>query len=287
MKKNEDVVLDELKICYKADQKQLAFLKAIGEGEFTDVEGYRLYRLTNGRFRFFYEVTKDGEPIAELKFGLYSEKEEEESIYVFLKVLNHVLYNNPLLRTILQLPDSLGFRFNNFTAIDLALDSDRNLTSLVRLLMRDKTATTILNGRAIEARSQILKGVTFEYSTTLNKLMKPTITFRQKKAIANKNEGITVQVYEKKTEIEQGSGKQYILDYYGGPKQLYRMEVRLPYQEIKDYFASREIAPSIDLLFDSASLTEMFLYHLSAVIRFSRGRRKIPWEGLLGCTDRG
>lgn len=287
MKKNEDVVLDELKICYKADKEQIAFLTAIGEGEFTDVEGYRLYRLTNGRFRFFYEVTKDGEPIAELKFGLYSEKEEQESTFVFMKVLNHVLYDKARLKTILKMPDHMGFRFNNYTAIDLALDSDRNLTSLVRRLMRDKTVTTILNGRVVEARSQILKGVTFEYSTTLNKLMKPTITFRQKKAIANKNEGITVQVYDKKAEIEQGSGKQYILDYYGEPKQLYRMEVRLPYQEIKDYFASRELVPSIDFLFDAARLTEMFLYHLSAVIRFSRGRRKIPWDGLLRCADRG
>ena len=58
----------------------------------------------------------------------------------------------------------------------------------------------------------------------------------QKKAITNKCDGITIQAYDKKAEIENKSNKRYILDYYGNPKHLYRLEVRLHYQELKDYF---------------------------------------------------
>lgn len=287
MRKDEDIVLDELKICYKADKEQLAFLMGVEEGGFVDVEGYRLFRLGNGRFRFFFLVTKEGEPMADLKFGLYSDKDDGQYAFVFFKVHNQVLYNKTRLETVLKFPEDMGFVFNNFTSLDLALDTDRNLITMVRRLMLDKGVTTIYNGRAIELRHEVLAGAKAEYSITLNRFVQPGITLHQKKAITNKNEGITVQVYDKKAEIKQESGKQYILDYYGNPNRLYRMEVRLHYQEIKDYFANNQITPSLDIIFDATRKTELFLYHLASVIRFTRGRRKIPWDGLLKCSHGG
>ena len=38
---------------------------------------------------------------------------------------------------------------------------------------------------------------------------------------------------------------------------------------------------------DAENLKTMFFYHLSAVIRFTRGRRKLDWETLLKCNGRG
>ena len=125
------------------------------------------------------------------------------------------------------------------------------------------------------------------YSSSLNRLNNPTITIKQKKAAANKNDGITVQAYNKKAEILQSSKKQYILDYHGNPKRLYRLEVRLHNQELKDYFAAKHITPSTDILYDGEMLKELFFHHLGAVIRFTRGRTKIQWKELLGCNGRG
>lgn len=246
------------------------------------INGYSFYRVTNDRFRFFYNVVDaDGEQVAVLKFGHYTDCDREET-YVYFKILNRILYDGAKFRRLLELPPSLGMSFNNFTAIDLAYDSRKNLPSLIKKMLRDKEMTTIFNGRAVRDRKSLLHGVFLEYSTSLNRMMHPTLTFKQKKATSNKNEGITVQCYDKRAEIDNHSNKQYILDRYGNPRSLYRLEVRLPYRELKDYFASRGIAPTEDAVFDSALLADMFLYHLGAVIRFTQGRKRVDWGELLG-----
>lgn len=223
--------------------------------------------------------------MAHLKFGHYTDK-EDAPLYVYLKVLNRVLYDAVRLQRLLALPDKYGMVFNNFTAIDLALDGGINFPSLIKRMMRDKTVTTIINGKAVKDRKKVLQGVSFEYSSTLGRLNHPTITVKQKKAIANKCNGVTVQAYNKKAEIDDHSDKRYILDYYGHPKRLYRLEIRLHYQELKDYFVMLGKYPSPEDLFDAESLKKMFFYHLSAVMRFTRGRRKIDWETLLKCNGR-
>ena len=211
---------------------------------------------------------------------------EDAPLYVYLKVLNPVLYDAEVLQRLLALPDDFGMVFNNFTAIDLALDGGVNFPSLIKRMMRDKTVTTIINGKAVKDRKQVLQGVSFEYSSTLDRLNHPTITIKQKKAIANKCNGLSVQAYDKKAEIDDHSDKQYILDHYGNPKRLYRLEIRLHYQELKDYFAMCKVFSEPEDLFDAEGLRKMFFYHLSAVIRFTRGRRKMDWETLLKCNGR-
>ena len=192
--------------------------------------------------------------MAQLKFGHHTDR-NDATTYVYYKVLNPVLYDDAeKLCRVLELPTKMGMVFNNYTAIDLAYDSPQNLPTLIKKMMRDKDVTTIINGKAVRNRKSVLDGVLFMYSSSLNRLNNPTITIKQKKAIANKNDGITVQAYNKKTEIEQSSKKQYILDYHGNPKRLYRLEVRLHNQELKDYFANSHIEPSTDVLFDKELL---------------------------------
>ena len=280
------VVIDELKICYVTNVQDLAVFESVDIGYFFEHDGYSIIRLANDRFKFFFEIIERDEVVALLKFGLYTDTMVERT-YVYFRVSNHILYDRERLKRLLDLPASFGMLFNNFTSLDLAVDSDLNYTSIIKRMLRDRGLTTIINGKAIKDRKSLLTGVTFEYSTSLNRLRYPTITVKQKKAIINKNEGITIQFYDKKAEIDNHSNKQYILDYYGNPKRLYRLEDRLHYQELKDYFSGKGITPSIDVLNDSELLRDMFIYHLSSVIRFSRGRNRIPWETLLRCNDGG
>lgn len=280
------VVIDELKICYVTNVQDLAVFESVDIGYCFEHDGYSIIRLANDRFKFFFEIIERDEVVALLKFGLYTDTMVERT-YVYFRVSNHILYDRERLKRLLDLPASFGMLFNNFTSLDLAVDSDLNYTSIMKRMLRDRGLTTIINGKAIKDRKSLLTGVTFEYSTSLNRLRYPTITVKQKKAIINKNEGITVQCYDKKAEIDNHSNKQYILDYYDNPKRLYRLEVRLHYQELKDYFSGKGITPSIDVLNDSELLRDMFIYHLSSVIRFSRGRNRIPWETLLRCNDGG
>lgn len=278
--------VDELKICYIASNEDLNRLEMVEVGAYAEFFGYRLYRMTNDRFRFFFDVFRGDEPVAQLKFGHYTDV-DDTTTYVYFKVHNPVLYEGERLRCLLELPITLGMLFNNFTAIDLAYDSPQNIPTVIKKMMRDKAITTIINGKAVRDRKSILKGVSFEYSSSLNRLNHPTVTIKQAKAISNKNDGITVQAYDKKAEIEHHSNKQYILEQYGNPKRLYRTEVRLHYQELKDFFASHHIIPTTDILFDESLLDELFFYHLGAVIRFTKGRTKISWSELLGCNGKG
>ena len=281
----DEIVIDELKLCYIADREQMACLSKVEVGASVELYHYKFYRFLNERFRFFFVVVEDGVEVAQLKFGHYTDM-EDASLYVYLKVMNSVLYDAERLKRLLALPDEFGMVFNNFTAIDLALDGGLNFPSMIKRMMRDKTVTTIINGKAVKDRKQVLQGVSFEYSSTLDRLNHPTITIKQKKAIANKCNGISVQAYDKKAEIDGHSDKQYILDHYGNPKRLYRLEIRLHYQELKDYFTMCKVFPTPEDLFDAEVLKKMFFYHLSAVIRFTKGRRKMDWETLLKCNGR-
>ena len=283
---NNEIVIDELKLCYLADREQVSCLSDVEVGASIDVFGFKFYRFLNERFRFFFDVVEDGVEVAQLKYGHYTDM-EDSPLFVYLKVLNPVLYDTERLHRMLVLPEDFGMVFNNFTAIDLALDGGINFPSLIKRMMRDKSVTTIINGKAVRDRKQVLQGVCFEYSSTLDRLNHPTITIKQKKAIANKCNGISVQAYDKKAEIDDHSDKQYILDHYGNPKRLYRLEIRLHYQELKDYFSMCRLYPAPEILFNPDALKQMFFYHLSAVIRFTRGRRKIGWETLLKCNGRG
>ena len=282
---NDHIQIDELKICYTATADNLNDLMSIEIGSFIDLFGYRFYRSVSDRFRFYFEVWEDDEQVAQLKHGLYTDLSDPKQ-YIYFKISNHVLYQPERLKRTLELPDKLGFAFNNYTAIDLALDSKTNYTSLIKRMIRDKAITTSINGKAIKDRKQVLQGVSFQYSTSLDRLKHASITIKQKKAISNKQHGIIIQAYDKKAEVEQNTDNRYILDFYGQPKRLYRLEVRLHYQELKDYFSKANIEPLIDSMSNQELLRDMFFYHLAAVLRFTQKRKKLDWPTLINSNGK-
>lgn len=282
---NEHIQVDELKICYTATPDDLNELMSIEIGSCMVLYGYRFCRSISDRFRYYFEVWENDEQVAWLKYGLYTDLSTAKH-FIYFKINNQVLYNPDQLNVILELPEKLGLVFNNYTAIDLALDSNVNFTSLIKRMIRNKTVTTIINGKAVKDRKQVLQGVSFQYSTSLDRLKHATITIKQKKAISNKKNGIVVQAYDKKAEVEQNSEKRYILDFYCQPKRLYRLEVRLHYQELKDYFSKVKGEPIIKTMSDQDLLQDLFYYHLSAVLRFTQGRKKLDWQTLIKCNGR-
>lgn len=282
---NDHIQIDELKICYTTTADNLNDLMSVEIGSFADLFGYRFYRSVSDRFRFFFEVWEDDEQVAQLKHGLYTDLSDPKQ-YIYFKISNHVLYKPEQLKRTLELPDKMGFIFNNYTAIDLAIDSKTNFTSLIKRMIRDKTITTIINGKAVKDRKHVLQGVSFQYSTSLDRLKYATITIKQKKAVSNKQHGITIQAYDKKAEVEQNTDKRYILDFYGQPKRLYRLEVRLHYQELKDYFSKTNGEPIFETMTNQELLQDMFFYHLSAVLRFTQERKKLDWPTLIMCNGR-
>lgn len=280
-------VIDELRLCYQAGPSLLADLAEVSFGDCWVIEPFTLFRTGGDRFEFTFSVCL-GKPgnrreVGMLKFGRYG---AGESHFIYFKVQNSVLYDKPTLRLVLTLPDMLGMTFNNFTAIDIAIDYPKNISSIIKRMMRNEKITTILNGKAIKERSRTIPGITFDYSTSLQRLHCPTITLRQAKASKNKEKGITVQSYDKKAEVEASSGKRYILEYYEQPRYLFRLEVRLRYQELQDYCKKAGVVQNIDLVFDRSFLEGAFFYHLSSVLRFSKGRQPLAWQDIISCAGK-
>ena len=280
-------VIDELRLCYVAEPSLLEDLSKVEVGDSWTAPPFILFRQRGDRFEFTFAVCLgemgEHEEIGVLKYGRYG---AGDSPYVYFKILNWVLYSPPTLQLAMSLPDLLGLLFNNFTTIDIAIDFRKNISTIIKRMMRDERVTTILNGRAQKDRKRIIQGMTVDYSTSLKRLHCPTITLRQAKAKRNKDKGITVQAYDKKAEIKAGSGKDYILEYYDQPRFLFRLEVRLNYHELQDYCKREKLAQSAELVFDPAFLQGAFYYHLSAVLRFTKGRRPLAWEDIIACTGR-
>jgi hypothetical protein len=276
------IVIDKLKICYEATKH--TYLKELKEMQLNGARaicGYTFLRLSNDRFEFYYVVyDEENKGVATVKFGKYANKNESTS-YVFLEVYNEVLYQPDILKGLLMLPERIGLNFHNFTAIDLAVDSPFNVSTIIRKMMKDESVDTIINRKVVKERTIVLDGLTCIHSITLNRLKNPTINIKQKKAQKHVYDGVTVQAYNKREEIMNVSDKQYILDYWGNPKHLYRLEVRLHNEDIKQFLSHSLIPPSINILFNPAILKDMFLFHLTAVIRFRSGRRIIDWKDIL------
>lgn len=280
-------VLDELRLCYLAEPSLLQDLSHLNARTSRKIAEYILFRVDGDRFEFFFIVYLDVNglrtELGSIKFGRYG---AAESPYVYYKIQNEVLYDRQLLDQALHFPDLLGLYFNNFTAIDIAMDHKKNYSTIIRRMMRNEKVTTILNGRAIKDRKQLIKGVTFDYSSSLSRLHCPTITIRQAKAARNKSKGITVQSYDKKAEIDAESGKNYIMNQYGNPQHLFRLEVRLGYQNLQNYFRRLGQPQTLEALFDPKILADMFYDNLSSVLRFTNGRKLLSWLEILACNGR-
>ena len=280
-------VIDALRLCYVAEPSLLQDLSSLNVKSSRKFGDFTLTRVAADRFEFFFIIFLDADrtrkELGSLKFGRYG---AADSLYVYYQVQNEILYDRELLDQALLFPDLLGLYFNNFTAIDIALDHKKNFSAIIKRMMRNEKITTILNGKAIKDRKELIKGISFDYASSLSRLHCPTITIKQAKAARNKSKGITIQSYDKKAEIETQSGKDYILNQYGNPQHLFRLEVRLSYANLKGYFSRLGQSQTIAALFDTDVLADLFFSSLASVLRFSRGRKPLAWQDILECNGR-
>lgn len=270
-------ILDELRLCYIAEPSFLDDLSLTAVGERIDFADFSMMRILGQHFRYLFKVFVGKKQVGNFYYGQYG---VVDSCYAWFKFENQVLYDGELFRTTLDIPYKLKLTFNNITAIDLTKDFKKNIVNVIRRLYKDERITTIVNGKAVKNRKQIIPEFHIDYSVSLERLRNPTFYAKQKKAAHDKTKGVCVSCYNKRAEIENTS-KQYILDFYGCPKCLHRLEVHLNAEEIRRYCSMKKIPQTIDLIFDQDSITDMFFYYLSSVVRFTKGRIKLDWRDIL------
>ena len=70
-----------------------------------ELPGFGRLRATREN-QFFFHIVEDGEPVAQMKFDMYTETTDTH--YVFFKIENRILYDHEWLQDVLTLPGSLG-----------------------------------------------------------------------------------------------------------------------------------------------------------------------------------
>lgn len=286
------IQIDALTICYEVERPYYyEKLSTLDYGESLDMDEFRLYRTEGRYFENVYAIrlwngTRDIE-WGYLKFNLARGDEHSNTHTnglrkVWLSLNNETLYNSAF-HCLTYIEQRLGLVFHNVTSLDLALDTPFSVSPLVKAYAHNKNVTTILNGKRITDRDEDRPELTYTTSGSLNKQGKYlTVNIKQRNAIKDKSKGITVLTYDKAAEISNASDKQYILQHYGNPKRLYRTEVHLNAEDIKNYVERQGIDYTPLLLFDEATLEDMFFHYLGSVIRFQSKALDTSWGRILG-----
>ena len=285
-----NVICDALTVCCEVENSILFNkISALEFGEVMEFYDFTLTRIDGRYFKNIYTIRyyEQGEEktFGELKFGLNNGSVENNTFEsgkpkAWLTLNNQGLYENAT-SYLGYICEILHLNVHNFTSVDLAIDTPFDVSRSLYRLYRNKEVTTILNGKRIVDRDEDRPEISRTLSGSLNKDKYQTIYIKQRNAIHDKSKGVSLKTYDKLAEIHNSSDKEYILDYYANPKKLYRTEVHLNNEQIRDYLVKR----NIDLnpySMDWSVLEEMFFYHLNSLIRFERGREKILWKDLLG-----
>ena len=286
------IQIDTLSLCYEMEESYLfQQLSALDYGGCLDLYEFSLYRIEGRYFDNVYSIRLwDGVRDVEwgcLKFCLakgdvQTNTHANGQRKVWISLNNEVLYNDNL-HFLFYIEQRLGLTFHNVTSLDLCLDTPFAISPLVKAYAHNKDVVTILNGKRITDRDEDRAEITYTTSGSLNKQDKyKTVNIKQRNAIKDKNKGITVQTYDKKAEILNASNKQYILEYYGNPVRLYRTEVHLNAEDIKNYVERRGIQYTPLILFDEATLEDMFFHFIGSVIRFKSSTIDTSWSRIFG-----
>lgn len=278
--KSGTTIIDALTICYKAEDDFLAYMRKVSKS--IDFDKFSLSRTRGKHHSQHFDVKLYGLGVATMYFDRYGANDDEP--YIWLRVDNYVLYDRHLLVETLSLPELLDLPFNNFTHLDLARDYLYNIGNRIRIMMRNPELTTIINGKQIKDRNKILNNVTRTCNISLDRDGGKSLTIKQSKAIKNKYDGITLDSYDKVNEIKSKSHKQYILNFYGNPKRLHRLEVRLNNDDIKGIAKSLGITLTEDIIFDINKLDAIYLQALHSLLRFTHGRKRLEWKMLFDCN---
>lgn len=286
------IQIDALTLCYEvASTDYYDKLSSLDYGKWLDIDEFRLYRIEGRYFENVYAITQQsGTRNIEwgyLKFNL-AQGDEQSNTHtnglrkVWMSLSNETLYTEGI-HLLADIGQRLGLTFHNVTTLDLCLDTPFNVSRLVKSCAHNKDVTTILNGKRVIDRDKDRPELTYTTSGSLNKQNKYlTVNIKQRNAVKDKSKGITVLLYDKIAEIANASDKLYILKHYGNPKRLYRTEVHLNAEDIKNYVKRRNIDYTPAMLFDEAILEDMFFHFLGSVIRFQSSKTDVSWQHILG-----
>ncbi len=282
--------LDMLRLCYEVKEPMyINYIKDKEIGETIDFGDFYLLRIEGKHFNYVYQIRHNDLGVdklfGEFKFGLKNDS-EDSNIHIngnrkaWISLANRVLYCQEIYY-LDYITDNLGLELHNITALDLCLDMSTDIARQIKRLIRNKDITTILNGKRIVDRTKDRPEIFSTYSGNMDRDKYLTLSIKQKKAIKDKTKGTTLLAYNKKAEIENSSGKEYIKDHYQRPNMLYRLEVHLNNSDMKEYMDKTKHELSFFTFVNEEFLLSLFLNSLNSLIRFEKDGKKLDWISIL------
>ena len=209
-----------------------------------------------------------------LRWGLKADKEGEMSGFVWIEIDNKQLYLNYNYNTHNRLvyldyiEGMLGLKFHNFTRLDLAFDDTRNLSKRLIRAIRDENLIPIVNGTKVTDRDKLLEDILYIGVGSCRRIKEYSLIVQQK------NGDLRLSAYNKKREIESNSGKHYIAEANGNPNYLFRLEVRVNGDTLREYFKHEQIEYNSMMFADEGFLWRLFLAFSNRVLRFQTVKGK-------------
>lgn len=238
--------VDKLRICYKQPQQLFDRLRGYNNGDYINFEGFSLVITDSGRC---VESTKepskikanvileDGTLMGEFSFNNSAKYEGK----CFFSVDNHALYKESgrnergkysYMVHLDWIEQYLHLYKNNLTECEIALDLNFNpLPQLQRLLRDTANYDMIVSGKKVADDERIAGYGEYFVRTRTKRKRHPTIYLSQKKA-----DSPSIKIYDKATEINEESGKDYISEWNGfNSNTMWRLEVTVKNEDFKAF----------------------------------------------------
>lgn len=247
---------------------------------------FRLERIEGKYYDYIYKIIYlertsnnpnsqyDMQCFGTLRWGLKADKEGEMSGFVWIEIDNKQLYLNYNYNTHNRLvyldyiEGILGLKFHNLTRLDLACDDNKNQSKRLICAIRDEALIPIVDGTKITDRDKLLEDILYIGVGSCRRIKEYNLIVQQK------NGDLRLSAYNKKREIESNSCKQYIAEANGNPNYLFRLEVRVKGDTLREYFQHLGIEYNPMLFCNEDFLWRLFLDFSNRVLRFQTVKGK-------------
>ena len=279
---------DKVKLCYTLNEDSPLYQLMETSLEIYELPhwDFRLERTEGKYYNYIYKIIYlertsnnpnseyDMQCFGTLRWGLKADKEGEMSGFVWIEIDNKQLYLNYNYNTHNRLvyldyiEGMLGLKFHNLTRLDLAFDDTRNLSKRLIRAIRDENLIPIVNGTKVTDRDKLLEDILYIGVGSCRRIKEYNLIVQQK------NGDLRLSAYNKKREIESNSGKHYIIEANGTPNYLFRLEVRVNGDTLREYFQHLGIEYNPMLLCNEDFLWRLFLDFSNRVLRFQTVKGK-------------
>jgi len=294
------VQIDFLKITFLAEDETIKILSGIDYNnriEFDGMKGFDLCRIKDSKYENVYQIGYfkgiDYRILGTLRYNLQCTSTmqyinvKNGKKKVWIDIANPVFYTGGDILLLKMVVENLNLSFLHYSSIDLCMDKSFDIYERIQKNIRNKKLEVLVNGKVVD-KNEYLKEAEMKSSGSLfNPYQVKSYYNKQKKAIGDKTKGNYLIMYNKKKEIENSSGKQYILDYYGNPDYLHRLEVHICKDKINTYLNNKAIHFNVDLLANQLFIKELYDYFRNSILRFrtksrtAKGRKVKNWNILL------